>query len=118
MFSESLGAAPCNQKDNRRSSAARVGEFINKRSDILCVVLICVVAFGGTVFAADAMWNTVRDLIGTWVTRLGGVVIFIGGVMFGLGWKNDDAEGKSRGVSTMIAGAIVTALSAMVGQFF
>jgi predicted membrane channel-forming protein YqfA (hemolysin III family) len=68
--------------------------------------------------AADTMWNTLSDLIGTWVLRLGGVVMFVGGVMFGLGWKNDDAEQKSRGVQTMIAGAIVMALAGMVGTFF
>ncbi|MCL2221359.1 MAG: hypothetical protein FWC20_04405 [Oscillospiraceae bacterium] len=66
----------------------------------------------------EALWNTIATLISTWVTRLGGVVIFIGGVMFGLGWKNDDAEGKSRGVSTMIAGGIVTAVAALTSQFF
>jgi uncharacterized membrane protein YecN with MAPEG domain len=67
---------------------------------------------------ADEMWSTVTALVGTWVTRLGGVVMFVGGVMFGLGWKNDDAEQKSRGLQTLIAGAIVTALAAMVDTFF
>jgi len=72
----------------------------------------------GMVFAADALWNTVADIIGVWVLRLGGVVIFVGGIMFGLGWKNDDAEGKSRGISTMISGGIVTALAVLVPTFF
>lgn len=67
---------------------------------------------------ADAMWSTITGLIGTWVTRLGGVVMFVGGIMFGLGWKSDDAEQKSRGISTVISGAIVTALAALIGTFF
>jgi hypothetical protein len=67
---------------------------------------------------AEEMWTLVQDLIGTWVTRLGGVVMFVGGIMFGLGWKNDDAEQKSRGIQTMIAGAIVLALGGMVATFF
>lgn len=84
------------------------------------MVIIAAIALSGTVFAADAdsLWNTVATLIGTWVTRLGGVVMFVGVVMFGLGWKSDDAEGKSRGISTLIAGAIVTAAAVMVDIFF
>ena len=73
-----------------------------------------------TVFAsgADGLWTTISGLVQTWVTRLGGVVMFIGAIMFGLGWKSDDAEQKSRGVSTIIAGAIVTAAAALTGTFF
>jgi uncharacterized membrane protein YecN with MAPEG domain len=67
---------------------------------------------------ADTLWTTIADLIKTWVTRLGGVVMFVGGVMFGLGWKSDDAEQKSRGISTIIAGAIVVAVAALTGTFF
>ena len=54
----------------------------------------------------------------TWVTRLGGVVMFVGGIMFGLGWKSDDAEQKSRGVSTIIGGAIVIAIAQIAAKFF
>jgi len=86
----------------------------------VAVVLFYVSLFYIKTYAdpADELWTTVSDLIGTWVLRLGGVVMFVGGVMFGLGWKNDDAEQKSRGVQTMIAGAIVAALAAMVDTFF
>lgn len=35
-----------------------------------------------------------------------------------LGWKSDDAEQKSRGISTIIAGAIVIAVAGMTSQFF
>ena len=81
---------------------------------------IAVLVASGTVFAgpAEALWTTISGLIQTWVTRLGAVVMFVGGVMFGLGWKNDDAEQKSRGISTLIAGAIVTAVAAITGTFF
>ena len=44
--------------------------------------------------------------------------MFVGGIMFGLGWKSDDAEQKSRGISTIIAGAIVVAVAALTGTFF
>ena len=66
----------------------------------------------------DALWKTITDLMKTWVTRLGGVVMFVGGIMFGLGWKSDDAEQKSRGVSTIIGGAIVIAIAQIAAKFF
>ena len=31
-----------------------------------------------------------------WLTKIGGVVALVGGVMFALGWQREDAEGKSR----------------------
>ena len=68
--------------------------------------------------SAEALWTTLSTLIGKWVLRLGGVVVFVGGVMFALGWKNDDAEQKTRGIQTIIAGAIVMALAGMVDIFF
>lgn len=89
---------------------------------ILCLALIAMiaaVAMSGIVFALeDTLWSTVTSSIVKWVGRLGGVVLFVGGIMFGLGWKNDDAEGKSRGITTMIAGGIVLALSILAPQFF
>ena len=75
-------------------------------------------AAGAGAASAEKLWTTLSTLIGKWVLRLGGVVIFVGGVMFALGWKNDDAEQKTRGIQTIIAGAIVMALAGMVNVFF
>jgi len=85
----------------------------------LCVWLLAL-STNGVALAnpGEALWGTISGLIGTWVTRLGAVVMFAGFIMFGLGWKNDDAEGKSRGISTVAAGGIVTGAAAMIGQFF
>lgn len=95
-----------------------LGKFLNRHASAIAVCAICTLMIAGQVFAADALWNTIADLIKTWVTRLGGVVMFVGGVMFGLGWKNDDADGKTRGINTIIAGAIVVAVAALTSQFF
>lgn len=103
---------------NNKGVFMKIGQTMNRKAAILAVVLLVAVATSGTVFAADALWTTISGLIQTWVTRLGGVVMFVGGVMFGLGWKSDDAEQKSRGISTIIAGAIVVAVAALTGQFF
>lgn len=102
------------------SNVRKMGTFFDRHATQLACLCLMVVMVGGMVFAsgADALWNTISTLIQTWVTRLGGVVMFVGGVMFGLGWKNDDAEGKSRGINTIIAGAIVIAIAALTSQFF
>lgn len=96
----------------------KVGMFLNKQATTIACVMMIAIMMCGTAFAADALWQTIANLIQTWVTRLGGVVMFVGGIMFGLGWKSDDAEQKSRGISTIIAGAIVVAVAALTSQFF
>jgi hypothetical protein len=62
-----------------------------------------------SVSAADGVWGTVIGYITTWIPRLGGAVAFVGLIMFGLGWQQEDASGKSRGIQTIVAGAIVAA---------
>lgn len=84
---------------------------------ILMVVMCVGFAFADN-SAAENMWTKIKETIGTWGKRLGGVVLFVGGIMFGLGWKREDADGKSQGVSTMIAGAIVIALCETIDTFF
>lgn len=66
---------------------------------------------------ADAKWNAVIDFILPWISRLGGVVILIGAVEFGLAFKNDDAEGKTKGLRTVIAGCIVLAVGLSSSTF-
>lgn len=67
--------------------------------------------------AADAKWNDVIAFILPWIQRLGGVVLLIGAVEFGLAFKNDDAEGKTKGMRTIIAGCIVIAVGISSATF-
>ena len=60
-------------------------------------------------------WNQVMDYISKWMPRLGGVVIFIGAIEFALAFKSEDAEGKTKGMRTIIAGAMVTGITAALG---
>ena len=67
--------------------------------------------------AADAKWNAFIDFIVPWVSRLGGLLIFIGVIEFGIAFKSDDAEGKTKGIRFVIAGCIVFAVSMSSGLF-
>lgn len=105
---------------SEESRVVAVGSFLNRHMAVITCMLLLGLMVTSVAYAAnaDGLWNTIADLCQKWVTRLGGVVMFVGGVMFGLGWKSDDAEQKSRGISTLISGAIVTAVAALTGTFF
>lgn len=102
-----------------------IGLFLNKHSVHIALALMAVVIMTGTIAfadatttAADTMWTTIMEEIKKWVTRLGGVAIFVGGVMFGLGWMQNDGREKIIGVSTIIAGGIVIAVAQLAATFF
>ena len=52
-----------------------------------------------------------------WLTKIGGVIALVGGVMFALGWQREDAEGKSRGLMTLMAGFMLVAIAQSKGIF-
>jgi hypothetical protein len=95
-------------------------ELLDKYYFLLVAIAIFGVSLSGLAFAnpAESLWLFVAELLRVWVLRLGGVIIFIGLVMFGLGWKQEDAERKSTGVTTMIAGMIVAAAGGSIMLFF
>lgn len=55
-------------------------------------------------------WNKIINLIVPWIGRLGGVVALVGAVLWGLGFKSEDAEQQTRGLRTIISGMIVIAV--------
>ena len=108
--------------NNKITKKEQFGLFLNKNANRIAVCMMaCMVMSASFCFAAagaDALWNTISTLIQTWVTRLGAVVFFVGGVLFGLGWKDNDASQKSTGINTMIAGGIVMAVAGFASTFF
>lgn len=95
------------------------GMFLNRN---MFLIVACMIIFGitcGTVFASNGvapLWKTVIVLIHKWVNRLGGVIMFVGGVTFGLGFMEDNPDGKSRGASILIAGGLVIAIGNMAAS--
>ena len=108
------------EEDVKCSNFLKFCVFLHGKAHFVVLGLLVMFIVPDTVFAnqvnADNVWDTIMGEIQTWVMRLGAVVMFVGGIMFGMGWKNDDAEQKSRGVSSMIAGAIVIAISALTDE--
>lgn len=74
-------------------------------------------AGGGTPVDGEAAFNSVVGFFATWIGRIGLVVAFVGGVMFALAIKNDDAEAKTRGLMTLASGFVVFALTLSLDLF-
>ena len=76
-------------------------------------------AEGGTggASSADSSFKTVIEFFVKWIGRIGGVVAFVGAVMFALAIKNNDAEAKQSALLTMIAGFVAAAVAAASNMF-
>lgn len=72
---------------------------------------------GGNTVDGEAAFNSVIGFFATWIGRIGLVVAFVGGVMFALAIKNDDAEAKTRGLMTLTSGFVVFALTLSLDLF-
>ena len=66
---------------------------------------------------ADAAYKNVVEFIIKWLKRAGFLIGFFGGGMLLLAMKNEDADGKQRGILTMIAGFGLAALCIGASMF-
>lgn len=65
----------------------------------------------------DSQFTSVVNFFVKWIKRVGLLVAFVGGVMFALAIKNNDAEQKQAGLLTMVAGFVVSALCQAIDMF-
>ena len=79
--------------------------------------LTCFAAEGGGSSEGVETFNTVVEFIVDWVARIGLVVGFIGAVQFALGFKDDSADGKTRGLMCLASGFIVFAVAKAYDMF-
>lgn len=99
-----------------------VGKLMTKRAGKILVTLplalslmaVTVFADGGTNGGAEGTINTIIGLLKTSIPRLGALLVVVGGIQLGIGFKDDDQTGKTRGMQCMIGGAIVAAIGASV----
>lgn len=85
----------------------------------LCTVVASAVGAGGGAGDAEtvATYTNVMDIILTWVRRAGAAVGLFGAIILALGFKNDDADRKTAGVWTMVAGFAVVGIALAVDTF-
>lgn len=62
--------------------------------------------------------NKIVGWIAGWAAKIGLVIAFFGGLQTVLGFMNDDADSKVRGLKTMAAGFMVWGISMSVDMFF
>lgn len=93
---------------------------------VCCMIMSTIGAFaeaagptqgGGGGIDAKAAWNSIFDAIQPFLYGLGGVLVLVGGISIGLGWKSEDSEGITRGVRTLIAGVAVIAVVGVAWAF-
>lgn len=97
-----------------------LGKLMTKKAGKVLVTLplalsMCTVtAFAADDGGAEETINKILELLKIWVPRLGGLLVIVGGIQLAIGFKDDDATGKTRGMQCMIGGAIVSAIGGMV----
>lgn len=86
----------------------------------VAVTALVLLAVANPVFASDAgldKLDTLIEVIAKWLGRIGLIVAFFGGVQTALGFKNDDADGKIRGLKTLASGFLVFGLTQSLSLF-
>lgn len=81
-----------------------------------CMGINCFAA-DGTSSEGVETFNTVVEFIVDWVARIGLVIGFIGAVQFAMGFKDDSADGKTRGLMCLASGFIVFAVAKAYDMF-
>ena len=116
----------------RRNFFVRAAAWVNdKRKKIslgLTTFIVANMSTAVSAFAAsgggsisnegDEAFFAFEGFFSTWIGRIGLLVAFVGGTMFGFAMKNDEADQKQRGLMTLAAGFIVFALTRSMGLFF
>ena len=63
---------------------------------------------------AQGMIDAIMGVLGPGVIALGSLVAVVGGIQTGVGFKDDNADGKTRGFQTLIGGAIIAAVGTII----
>lgn len=103
-----------NVKSNLKGIQTKILSVANKsRVFKTCLSLSFILSFASNqVLAAEVdQIDTFMNLIAGYVQKGGFIVIFIGGIMAALGWRNDEPSEMIRGIKTLISGALVAALA-------
>ena len=97
-------------------SVSRIIIGLMAASIVMSSMGITCFATGSTVEGVQT-FNTVVKFIVDWVARIGLVIGFIGAVQFAMGFKDDSADGKTRGLMCLASGFIVFAVAKAYDMF-
>lgn len=77
-------------------------------------VSVCSVVASADDVNAQGMIDGIMKVLKPGVVGLGSLIAVVGGIQTGVGFKDDNADGKTRGFQTLIGGAIVAAVGGIV----
>lgn len=111
-----------NKKLTAEQRERKTMRSVSKITTGLMAAMMVMSLTGVTAFAADGTegvdtFNTVVEFIVDWVARIGLVIGFIGAVQFAMGFKDDSADGKTRGLMCLASGFIVFAVAKAYDMF-
>ena len=66
---------------------------------------------------ADAEFNAIMAFIGTWMGRVGALILLIGSIMFGFSIKDQNPAVKVSALKTIAAGGITSAVAVILPLF-
>lgn len=105
------------QRERKRMrSISKITTGVMAASMMMSCMGMTAFAAGETVEGVDT-FNTVVQFIVDWVARIGLVIGFIGAVQFAMGFKDDSADGKTRGLMCLASGFIVFAVAKAYDMF-
>lgn len=95
-----------------------LGKLMTKKSGKVLVTLPLVLsACTVTAYAAndaDSMLAEIEKILKDWIPKLGMMLVAVGGIQLAIGFKDDDTTGKTRGMQTIVGGAIVIAIAGII----
>ncbi len=101
------------------AAANAAGRAMNTRLGRAALVVpmainACAVTASAEGADAQGMIDAIMGVLGPGVIALGSLVAVVGGIQTGVGFKDDNADGKTRGFQTLIGGAIIAAVGAVI----
>ena len=95
------------------------GRMMNTRAGRFALAVPLAVSLTATRASAEGadaqgMIDGIMGVLGPGIIALGSLVAVVGGIQTGVGFKDDNADGKTRGFQTLIGGAIIGAVGALI----